>query len=76
MNCGVEFSCKVKSKGTVHAGTYRESINPPRGGESNTRRIVYQAAPGEVVEIKGSEIIKGWTRNRKTRNHSEVGAFL
>jgi len=39
---------------TVHAGTYRESINPPRGGESDECRIVYQAAPGEVVEIKGS----------------------
>ena len=34
---------------TVHAGTHHESINPPRGGESDTRRIVYQAAPGEAV---------------------------
>lgn len=45
---------------TVHAGTYRERITPPRGGESETRRIVYQAAPGERVEIKGSEVIRGW----------------
>ena len=35
---------------TVHAGTYRERINPPRGGESEDRRIVYQAARGEHVE--------------------------
>jgi alpha-L-arabinofuranosidase len=47
---------------TVHAGTYRERINPPRGGVSDRRRIVYQAAPGEDVRIKGSEIVKGWSR--------------
>lgn len=45
---------------TVHAGTYRERVTPPRGGESDTRRIVYQAAPDERVEIKGSEVVKGW----------------
>jgi len=45
---------------TVHEGVYREHVNPPRGGESDARRIVYQAAPGEKVEIKGSEVIKGW----------------
>lgn len=38
---------------TVHQGVYRERINPPRGGESDTKRIVYQAARGENVEIKG-----------------------
>ncbi len=47
---------------TVHAGTYRERINPPRGGVSDQQRIVYQAARGERVEIKGSELIKGWTK--------------
>lgn len=47
---------------TVHAGTYRERINPPRGGTSNEKRIVYQAAKGEKVVIKGSEIVKGWTK--------------
>jgi len=47
---------------TVHAGVYRERINPPRGGTSNKKRIVYQAAPGEKVEIKGSEIVKNWTK--------------
>ena len=49
---------------TVHTGVYRERINPPRGGESNAKRIVYQAAAGEKVEIKGSEVIKGWTNVR------------
>ena len=49
---------------TVHAGTYREWINPLRGGESDSKRIVYRAAPGEKVEIKGSEIIKGWEKEK------------
>ena len=39
---------------TVHAGVYREHVSPPRGGESDAKRIVYQAAEGEKVEIKGS----------------------
>ncbi len=47
---------------TVHAGVYREWINPIRGGKSDTERILYRAAPGEKVEIKGSEIITGWEK--------------
>lgn len=47
---------------TVHAGVYREQITPPRGGNSDKERIVYQAAKGEKVEIKGSEIITGWEK--------------
>ena len=38
---------------TVHEGVYRERVDPPRGGISDERRIVYQAVPGEKVEIKG-----------------------
>ena len=47
---------------TVHAGVYRERINPPRGGTADTNRIVYQAAPGEKVTITGSDAIKGWEK--------------
>jgi alpha-N-arabinofuranosidase len=47
---------------TVHGGVYRERINPPRGGESDGKRIVYQAAAGEPVEIKGSEVVKNWVK--------------
>ena len=47
---------------TVHEGTYREWINPLRGGENDSNRITYRAAKGEKVEIKGSEIIKGWEK--------------
>jgi len=45
---------------TVHGGTYRERITPPRGGTSDTARIVYQAAEGEEVVIKGSEVMDTW----------------
>jgi len=37
---------------TVHEGVYRERVNSPRGGTSEDKRIVYQAAPGEKVVIK------------------------
>ena len=47
---------------TVHEGVYRERINPTCGGQSDRDRIVYQAAPGEKVVVKGSEIIKGWQK--------------
>ena len=50
---------------TVHAGTYRERVSPPRGGESDTKRITYQAAPGEKVVISGSEVIKGWNAGQE-----------
>ena len=44
----------------VHEGTYRERINPVRGGNSDTERIVYRAAENETVVIKGSEIVDSW----------------
>ncbi len=47
---------------TVHAGVYRERINPPGGGESDQKRILYRAAPGETVILKGSEVITGWQK--------------
>jgi hypothetical protein len=47
---------------TVHEGVYRECIAPPRGGTSDKKRIVYQAAHGEKVEIKGSEVVTNWVK--------------
>ena len=45
----------------VHAGTYRESVDPRYGGESATDRIVYRAAEGEPRPVvKGSERIGSW----------------
>jgi len=45
---------------TVHAGVYRERVSPPRGGTSDAQRIIYRAAAGEAVAIKGSEVVTGW----------------
>jgi alpha-N-arabinofuranosidase len=47
---------------TVQAGVYRERVDPPRGGASDSRRIVYRSAPGEKVTITGSEPMKGWEK--------------
>jgi len=43
----ISAAAKVAKPGeaiTVHAGTYRERVNPPRGGISDKKRIVYRAA--------------------------------
>lgn len=64
----INFAAQLAVSGdviTVHEGTYREWINPLRGGESDSKRIVYQAATGEKVEIKGSEVIKGWEKEKE-----------
>lgn len=45
---------------TVHAGEYREWVKPENGGSSEFERIVYRAAEGEKVVIKGSERITCW----------------
>lgn len=65
---------------TVHAGTYREWINPPRGGNCDDSRIIYRAAPGERVEIKGSEKITTWKKEgngvwKATLPNSFFGAY-
>lgn len=49
---------------TVHAGTYREWVNPLNGGESDWKRILYRAAEGERVELKGSELVTGWKKEK------------
>ncbi len=63
----ISAAAKVAQPGdviTVHEGVYRERVSPPRGGESDQKRIVYQAAPGEKAVIKGSEVIKGWQKEQ------------
>ena len=44
----------------VHGGEYREWVAPRRGGLSDRRRITYEAAGGEHVVVKGSEVVTGW----------------
>lgn len=46
----------------VHEGEYREWVKPRNGGLSEDCRIVYEAAKGEQVVIKGSERITGWEK--------------
>ena len=38
----------------IHEGVYREQITPARGGSSADKLIIYQAAVGEKVIVKGS----------------------
>lgn len=52
---------------TVHNGVYREWINPLNGGECEGKRILYRVAEGERADVKGSEIVGGWTREKKNR---------
>ncbi len=44
----------------VHEGEYREWVKPAHSGYSNINRIVYEAAKGEKVVIKGSERVNNW----------------
>ena len=46
----------------VHEGTYREWVKPAHSGYSDINRITYEAAANEKVVIKGSEVIKNWTK--------------
>lgn len=50
----------------VCGGTYREWVDPPRGGASDGCRIVFEAADGEHPIIKGSEIVSGWKKAEGT----------
>ena len=52
---------------TVHTGEYREWVNPARGGESDSKRIVYRAAKNEKVAVKGSEVVTGWVKYRQAK---------
>lgn len=44
----------------IRGGTYRECVQPARGGAAEDARITYRAFPGERPIIKGSERITGW----------------
>jgi hypothetical protein len=51
---------QVGDEVVVAQGTYREQVQPARGGTSESQRIVYRAAEGDEVVIKGSEQITSW----------------
>ena len=50
---------------TVHSGVYREWVDPMYGGNAKDSRILYRAAEGETVELKGSELVKGWKKSKQ-----------
>lgn len=49
----------------IKGGTYREWVSPANAGFSEKLPIVYKAAEGEQVLLKGSEQIKNWKKDRK-----------
>jgi len=51
---------------TVHEGVYREWVQPRNSGADVYSRITYQAAEGEEVWIKGSEVVTGWVKEKKS----------
>jgi hypothetical protein len=44
----------------IAAGVYREVIRPARGGSAPDQMISYEAAPGALVVVKGSEVLRNW----------------
>lgn len=56
----------------IREGVYREWVSPANGGISQLRRIVYMAAPGEEVWLKGSEVVHNWKRDSRGMWTAEV----
>lgn len=51
----------------VHGGIYRERVAPGQGGEEG-KPIIYQAAPGENVIVRGSDV---WQPEWQANEHSK-----
>ncbi len=49
----------------IKGGTYREWVSPANSGFSDKLPIVYKAADGENVCLKGSEQITNWKKHKK-----------
>ena len=60
----------------VHEGEYREWVRPRNGGAHENCRIVYQAAEGEHVVIKGSEKVENWELVEGTVWKTEIANSL
>jgi hypothetical protein len=45
----------------VLSGTYRETLEFVRGGQSSDKPITVKALEGQNVSVLGSEIVKGWS---------------
>lgn len=60
----------------VHAGTYREWVSPQNGGLDRVNNIVYMAAPGEEVQLKGSEVVDQWKKQKNGLWKAEIDNAL
>jgi hypothetical protein len=57
----------------VASGVYRERVRPARGGESPTKMISYEAAPGASVVLKGSKVFaERWMPSTRDGKASSV----
>ena len=55
---------KAGERVLIHAGVYRELVQPRNEGAGPDRMIAYEAAPGEQVILKGSRVLEGkWVRS-------------
>jgi hypothetical protein len=62
----------------IAGGTYRECIRPARGGSGPEQMISYEAAPGAIVIVKGSEVLRdGWQPSTEPmRDGAEKGVQI
>ena len=62
----ISEAAEIATPGTrvlIHAGTYRETVRPARGGESPERMISYEAAGDGEAIIKASIVAEGFSRS-------------
>lgn len=81
----INAAAQLAAPGTrvlIHGGTYRETVQPARGGESPERMISYEAVPGESVFIKASVPVTtfrpstGWRLSRKFNEDPSATAHV
>jgi hypothetical protein len=58
----------------IAAGTYRECIRPARGGTGPEEMISYEAAPGAVVIVRASDVLRDWQPSTEPMRDGEQSA--
>ncbi len=60
----------------IHAGVYREMVEPRLAGEGPDRMIAYEAVPGEQVILKGSRVLESrWERSSQKIGGNRVSQY-